>query len=188
LAPIIVGLILALSNAPLSLSALLIWPLAFADFCLTKSYFGPGLVGLRWHINEAESSTFPFVVCFSRPLPFVASIYNSNIFWVSLLSSAMFDALLLVALAAARGFGWATFAVVLLGLTMLNILAFIRCYRIAKMAADMAARSLLLDASARFQAAGDVSPSGTNCDDVWQPDGALMTADERKTGAGEGIE
>jgi hypothetical protein len=153
LAPIVVTLILALSNVRLWVSALLILPLAFADFYLTKSHFGPLLVGLRWNIDASEAPNFPFLVCFSRPLPFVASTRNSNVFWVGLTMAAMLDALLLVVLAAARGLGWATLSVVMLCPTVLNILGFIKCYRIAKTTADMAVRTMLIDGSVMFQVA-----------------------------------
>jgi hypothetical protein len=179
LSPILASLILGMTNSSVALSALAVLVLGLLDFYLTKSHFGLGLVGLRWFVDRSESPNFPFLAYYSRPFPFVATTFDSNVFWVTLLLSAVLDALALVVLAAARGWRWGLISVALLFLTLLNISGFIRCHNIAKMTADKAARSLLLDTSVTFQAANEVVHSESESDDEEaKPEAAAPQAHE----------
>jgi hypothetical protein len=173
LAPILAIAILGSSRCPPTLAFLTVLALSFVDFFVTKSHFGPGLVGLHWYCDRTQSPTFPFIVFHTQPFPFVATTGNSNLFWIGLLVSAVADAIMALLFLVAGRIIFVIGSIALLVLTVVNISGFVKCYNIAKISADRAARSLLLDQNVTFQAANEANASDT--------DG------EEEPGAGKGV-
>jgi hypothetical protein len=158
-APIVVAVILGAFGCATGPAFLITLPLNLLDFCVTKSHFGLGLVGLKWYFDRTESPIFPFLVFYSRPFPFVASTGNSNLFWIGLLASAVADIVLALFFVVAGRIAFVVISVIMLFLALLNISGFVRCHNIAKSTAEKAARSLLLDQNVSFQAAKEANVS-----------------------------
>lgn len=165
LGPVLLCLILGLAHASFVLSATTVLILAAADFWLTKNHFGLGLVGLRWSCDKRETPEFPFLVCYSRPFPFVASTLDSNIFWLGLLCAAILDIVLSLVFMVESP-KWFVVSLVLLSLNAMNFYGFMRCHAVSKTQADNAARTLLLDTSVTmFQAANEAKENEPTTDE-----------------------
>ncbi|OHT10911.1 hypothetical protein TRFO_19584 [Tritrichomonas foetus] len=138
-------------------SAFILSILGLFDFLLTKNYFGIGLVGLKWYFSSSEAPKFPYIVFFSRPLPFVASTVDSNAFWLGLFVGS---GSWIIAGAVGMFIGgtkWFILCIVLLVATLLNFWGFMKCHNLAKLKAEDAARNLLLDTTVTFQAANELA-------------------------------
>lgn len=166
--PVVLCFMLSILKFNFFLSFIAILIVEICDFLLTKNYFGYGLVGLIWYFNPSETSKFPYIVFYSRPLPFVASTINSNAFWLGLFINS--GAWILVAMisAALNGFKWILLCILMLILTLINFWGFMKCHNFQQSKADDAIRTVLLDTTDAFQAANelgagnDSSSSGKN--------------------------
>jgi hypothetical protein len=162
--PITFLVILGLFRCPSVPAFFITLPLNFLDFYITKTHFGPKLVGLKWYFDRSESPIFPFLVFSSHPLPFVASTGNSNLFWITFLISTFVDGILVLFFLVAGKITFVMIAVIRFILTVGNMAGFLKCYNIAKISAEKVRRSLLLDQNVTFQAAneGNVSDGGSD--------------------------
>jgi hypothetical protein len=156
---ITIVLILGVFGCSSGTAFLITLPLNFLDFYITKTLFGPNLVGLKWYFDRSESPIFPFLVFYSQPSPFVASTRNSNLFWIGLLVSVVIEAVLILFFLMAGKITFVLISIIMFILTAGNISGFIKCHNIAKITEEKAARSLLLDQNVTFQAANEGNPS-----------------------------
>ena len=138
-----------------TISALLILTLNVAAFFLTKTYFGWILVGIRWNVDKEKQPEFPFITFSAKPLPFVSTTFNSNLFWVTLfLSTAATIFVTIIYLLGPYTILGAALAISSM-LCVININFFIRCHNVAKSQSDRQARTVLLDATAEFEHVDD---------------------------------
>jgi hypothetical protein len=155
--PLVLATCAAYFDPPFGPSSLLIILLALADLFLTKEHFAPELVGLRWYFSLAESAGFPFVVFFSRPLPFVASTSGSHAFWMGLIVATILSFALAALLLFLAGVKWGILSGCVAVANLLNFLAFLKCKSASSEEIDTLARSILLDTTAiSFQAVNEV--------------------------------
>jgi hypothetical protein len=138
---------------------LLLIAFGILDFLMTRNYFGLNLVGLKWYFDRSEAPDPPYIVFFSRPFPFVASTFDSNIFWVGLLVTCVIYLILAFALTPSKGLKWLFFCLFHLFLNLVNLWGFMKCHKLSKQLAENVARGLLLDASVAFQPAIEAPPS-----------------------------
>lgn len=151
--PLIITFILSYFRIPIIISTLLITISCIIDLFFTKEHFGLGLVGLRYYRNKSESPKFPNFVYYSKPLPFVASTIDSNIFWLGLILSPIGWAISSVFYAFLFGIDWFFICLLACILNLLNFSAFMKCHNAGKEQADSIARTLLLDKNVTFQTA-----------------------------------
>lgn len=151
--PLILTFILSYFKVPIIISVLIISLSCIADLFFTKEYFGLGLVGLRYYRNKSESPNFPNFVYYSKPLPFVASTIDSNVFWLGLILSPAGWAISALFYAFFFGIQWFFICFVACLINLLNFSAFMKCHNAGKEQADSIARTLLLDKNVTFQAA-----------------------------------
>lgn len=162
--PLIAAYILSTMKTPIVISALITFILSFIDLFLTKEYFGPGLVGLRYYRNQSEVPRFPNIVYFSKPLPFVASSADSNVFWVGLLFSTVGWTILCFIYILFSRFMWFLISFLITVVNIMNFSAFMKCHNVGKEQADSIARNLLLDKNVSFQAAKEENELSSDSD------------------------
>lgn len=160
--PIITCFLFSLMKFNFYLSFLIILILGIGDFILTRNYFGYGLVGLKWYFNPSEASNFPYIVFFSRPLPFVATTIDSNAFWLGLFINFAMWVLLVLLSAGINGFNWMLLCGIMLILSLFNFWGFMKCHNFQQSKADDAIRTVLLDTTDAFQAANEVGVGGSS--------------------------
>jgi len=115
------------------------------SFFAVRSYFGYHLVGLSWYFDFKNANSFPFIYYYSRPVPFVATTTNSNVFWLSLFGINIVSIVLSIISLFLGVIPWfITFLIVFI-LGIFNLSRFIKCHNVAKEKVDEIARSLLLD-------------------------------------------
>lgn len=151
--PLVITFILSYFRIPIIVSFLLISVSCSIDLFFTKEQFGLGLVGLRYYRNKSEAPNFPNFVYYSKPLPFVASTIDSNVFWLGLIISPIGWAISSVFNLFLFGFGWFLISFIACLLNLLNFSAFMKCHNAGKEQADSIARTLLLDTNVTFKAA-----------------------------------
>lgn len=180
LGPVLLCLILGLAHASFVLSATTVLIIAGADFWLTKNHFGLGLVGLRWSFDKTETPEFPHISCYSRPFPFVASTFDSNIFWLGLLCAAVLDVIITIVFLVDSP-KWFIITLILLALNAFNFYGFMRCHAVSKTQADNAARTLLLDTSVTmFQAANEAKENEPTTDESDLEEEKAESIDDQK--------
>ncbi|OHT16548.1 hypothetical protein TRFO_13143 [Tritrichomonas foetus] len=151
--PLLSAFFLSYFHAPISISIIFVFIICFIDIYITKEHFGIGLVGLRWYRNKSESPKFPNIVYYSKPLPFVASTIDSNIFWLGLLLSPVGWIISAVFYCYFYGSRWLLICCGAAAINLMNFSAFMRCHNAGKEQADSIARTLLLDKNVSFQVA-----------------------------------
>ena len=165
-APLVIAFLLAYLRFQIIPSALLTILACLVDLFFTKEYFGLGLVGLRWYRNKDEKHQFPNLVFYSKPLPFVASTIDSNIFWLGLLLSNVGWVLFTIFFGFIYGFFWALICIICAVLNFCNFSAFMNCHNAGKEQADSIARNLLLDKNVSFQAAKEENELSSTSEDI----------------------
>ena len=156
--PLIICFLFSIFNFNFFLSLIIVLITGIFDFILTKNYFGFGLVGLKWYFNPSEATNFPYIVFFSRPLPFVASTIDSNAFWLGLFINFGLWIFLTLISFAANGFGWIILCGIMFILSLINFWGFMKCHNYQQSKADDAIRTVLLDTKDAFQAANEIGP------------------------------
>ncbi|KAI5525500.1 Golgi APPARATUS membrane protein TVP23 family, partial [Trichomonas vaginalis G3] len=117
----------------------------------THHTFSWELVGIKCIIDKNQQPSFPHFVYSSRSLPFVATLANSNAFWLTLfISNVSFLFALVKSLISYEYFR----ILVLLAMEAANALSLqllIICHGRTKTESDAVARNLLLDPHVEFQ-------------------------------------
>ena len=134
---------------------LLTFGLSAAAFFLTKTHFGWILVGIRWVIDQKKQPEFPFITFSAKPLPFVSTAFNSNLFWVTLFFSTVATILSTISYLLGPKTIVGLFLAFSSTLCVININFFIRCHNVAKSQSDRQARTVLLDTTAEFEHVDD---------------------------------
>jgi hypothetical protein len=176
-APFLFSLILCCFDAPLLSSSVCLLLATFSELFLTKEYFSPGLVGLRWYFSFADSHGFPFLAYYSRPLPYVVVPADSSVFWTGLSCPTVLWFLAVPILGFWRGIPWGAIETALSLLNLANVGAFLKCYNTGKDEADIVASNLLAGADVSFKVPDDGnegSSSGGN------PEEAANEADDEE--------
>ncbi|EAY21292.1 hypothetical protein TVAG_166670 [Trichomonas vaginalis G3] len=138
----------------------------------TKNNFGWSLVGIKWCFDREKQPDFPYITFTARSLPFVATAFDSNVFWLTLFSTTLLWILVTIRFIYVSGNDLSMFLAVISGINVINVNFFIRCHQVAKTQAEVQARNVLLEACAEF-------PHITNED---QPDPELPPEEpEQKT-------
>lgn len=156
--PLTISFLFSIFNFNFFLSLIIVLITGIFDFILTKNYFGFGLVGLKWYFNPSEATNFPYIVFFSRPLPFVASTIDSNAFWLGLFINFGLWIFLTLISVAVNGFGWIVLCGIMFVLSLINFWGFMKCHNYQQSKADDAIRTVLLDTKDAFQAASEIGP------------------------------
>jgi hypothetical protein len=165
--PVVLVALLAFFECSASISGCVAVLAVIAEIAFTKDYFGMGLVGLRWYFSPTESPKFPYVVYFSRPLPYVVLPSDSNAFWAGLIISMLSWFALALICGYFCGFWWFVNQSIPSVLKFLNFTAFLRCYNTSRDEADALAKSILLDRNVSFQVSNDpVDQSDSNKNEV----------------------
>ena len=138
-----------------AIAAVAVLALSIAAFYMTKTKFGWELVGIKWIIDKEKQPDFPFITFSAKSLPFVASAFNSNTFWLTMLFSTvgMILATIKYLLNSNQVLGIAL--VIVSTMNVVNSNFFVRCHNVAKQQADKQARNVLLDATAEFEHVDD---------------------------------
>ena len=146
---------------------ILFFAFSAAAFYFTKNTFGWLLVGIKWSIDQKKQPEFPFITFTAKPLPFVSTAFNSNIFWVTLFFSTCSTVLFTISYLLGPKTIIGLFLAFSSTLCVINLNFFIRCHNVAKSQSDKQARNVLLDTTAEFE---HVDDSDENEDDSQQSD------------------
>lgn len=138
-----------------SVSPFIIGPLTLLLVVLatyfTKNTFSWSLVGIKYYIDKNQQPTFPHIIYSSRPLPFVATLSNSNAFWLTLFFSNVIFILLLFSSLFSSNYSKMLFIFVIEFVNAANLQLLVVCHGRTKTASDAVARNLLLDPHVEFQ-------------------------------------
>lgn len=138
----------------------------------TKEYFGLGLVGLKWYFDKTEQPSFPHIVYYSRPLPFVPATFDSNLFWIMLLTSSITSIILTIVYFMVFGWRMRILAIIITVINFWNVSAFMKCHNAGKEQADSVARTLLLDTNVSFHPAKEFDEQSSSEEEEEIPDNA----------------
>lgn len=149
--PVMASLVLAAFDSPFIGSMLLLGILTGVEIFICKEYFGIGLVGLRWYFSKEEAGKFPFVVFYSRPLPYVASALDLNAFWGIMLFSAVSWSVCTILFMMWFEKKWVFMEAIFSIVNILNLFAFLKCQSTGKQESDNIAKTILLGTNESFQ-------------------------------------